>query len=223
VSDLVVATKAALRAALQRLRLGRAVRRIARVPLGQAPSRPLLLALYSAWGNEGFSAVPEFLEEIAARAVTTPGPILECGSGVSTLLLGLLAGRRGVVTWTLEHHGAWHARVAAALDAQRIPGVRLCLAPLVDRGAYAWYALPRDLPPRFDLVVCDGPPGETPGGRYGLVPELQGRLPVGSTILLDDTARAAEADTARRWAAEGGFDLDFGARPNGSFAILTRR
>ena len=209
--------------ALQQLRLRGALRRLARLPFGVPPDPALLSALHAAWGNPGFSAVPAFLAEVAARATVETLPILECGSGLTTLVLGALAGRRGIPVWSLEHDPAWHGRVAQAVRAAGVPGVHLCLAPIERRGDYAWYTPPTDLPPQFGLVVCDGPPGDTPGGRYGLLPTMDARLPSRSVVLLDDTARAAERETAERWSREGGFDLDYGTRPGGSFAILTRR
>lgn len=209
--------------ALQQLRLRGALRRLARLPLGALPDPALLSALHAAWGNAGFSAVPAFLAEVAARATVETMPILECGSGLTTLVLGVLAGRRGIPVWSLEHNPAWHARVAGALRAAGIAGVHLSLVPIERRGDYSWYAAPTDLPAQFGLVVCDGPPGDTPGGRYGLLPTMGGRLRSGSVVLLDDTARAAERETAERWSQEGGFDLAYGTRPGGSFAILTRR
>jgi len=52
------------------------------------------------------------------------------------------------------------------------------------------------------MVICDGPPGATKGGRYGLVPVMKDRLRTGSFILLDDAAREQEQEIARRWMSE---------------------
>src|SRR5713101_1399012 len=76
-------------------KLRRAFRRIANLPPGQIPTAEMLVDLQIAWGNEGYAARTDFLQEVAERAVITSGPILECGSGLTTILFGLLAGRRG--------------------------------------------------------------------------------------------------------------------------------
>jgi hypothetical protein len=50
----------------------------------------------------------DYLEEVIDRAARTSGPILECGSGLTSLLLGLYAGpsqcpRRG--RWSTYRNG----------------------------------------------------------------------------------------------------------------------
>jgi len=58
------------------------------------------------------------------------------------------------------------------------------------------------MPRRFALVVCDGPPADTPGGRYGLVPVMREHLSRGCVILLDDAEREHERTIALRWQTE---------------------
>jgi hypothetical protein len=60
----------------------------------------------------------------------------------------------------------------------------------------------------FALVVCDGPPGSTKGGRFGLVPIMRERLEPGCVILLDDASREQELAIARRWEAEIGASFE---------------
>src|SRR5688572_14581546 len=85
-------------------RLGAAVRRLAALKEGEVPPRELLAELGRGWGDDGFRAVGGYIEEVARRAAETRGPILEIGSGLTTIMLGHLAARRGVAVWTLEHH-----------------------------------------------------------------------------------------------------------------------
>jgi hypothetical protein len=63
------------------------------------------------------------------------------------------------------------------------------------------------LPARFALAICDGPPGDTPGGRIGLLPALRNRLTPGGIVILDDYAREAEQALAARWVSETGADM----------------
>src|SRR6185503_3984271 len=136
--------KQSAKEALAERRLGRALRRISQLPEGELPSRELLRELQVGWGNDGFAARYDYLEEVLERAAGTKGPILECGSGLTSLLLGLYAGRRNVQTWSLEHIPEWHARVTGALQRHRIPGVDVCLAPLREYGEFEWYDPPLD-------------------------------------------------------------------------------
>ncbi|QRK12717.1 class I SAM-dependent methyltransferase [Archangium violaceum] len=212
-----------LRGVVRDWQLRRAVERIAALPPGQLPTRQMLEELRAGWGNMGYAARPEYLQELMNRAVNTSGPILECGSGVSTLLLGLLAGRRGVETWTLEHMPEWHARVSGALERTGIPNVHNCLAPIQDRGGYSWYTPPVERMPRaFQLIICDGPPGNTPGGRYGLWPVLGERLAPGAVILLDDAERPGEEEVLQRWSKEASMRVDMRRVSGGAYAVITR-
>ena len=212
--------KRAARQALLDQTLRRAVRRVAALGPGETPSRALLADLLTGWSNDGFVADLDYLEEVSRRAASVEGPVLECGSGLTTLLVGLLAGRRGFETWSLEHHAEWHARVASALEAHNVPRARVALAPLKSYGAFSWYDPPlAEMPEAFRLVVCDGPPWTTPGGRYGLLPVMHERLPAGAVVLLDDAERPDEQEALGRWSDEYGVRFDVRQTGEGAYAV----
>jgi hypothetical protein len=209
--------------ALSERRLRRALSRIRQLPEGELPSRELLHELQAGWGNDGFAARYDYLEEVIERAARTSGPILECGSGLTSLLLGLYAGRRSVETWSLEHIPEWQARVTEALKRHRIPGVEVCPAPLREYNDFEWYDPPLDtLPETFSLIICDGPPGTIRGGRYGLLPVLGKRLGADVLILLDDADREAETDVLRRWVSEMNMKVMLRTSATGAFALVTQ-
>ncbi|HJZ79755.1 MAG TPA: glycosyltransferase family 2 protein [Pyrinomonadaceae bacterium] len=216
--------KRAARELHSQLKLRRAIDQVARLPLGTLPTPDLLRELQTYWANDGFAARIDFLTEVARQAVSTSEPILECGSGLTTLLMGLLAGRRGIEVYSLEHIDEWHARVSEAVVQFEIPNVRILLTPIRDFEGYAWYdACLNELPQRFGLAICDGPPGETQGGRYGLLPVIGDRLPPGAVILLDDTERSGEVEALRRWQREAELSVSMHDSDDGSFAIITRQ
>ena len=199
-----------------------AIGSVADLPLGVVPSRGLLGDLLVGWGNEGFAAETDYLEEVSRQAARTGGPVLECGSGLTTIMLGLLAGRRGIQTWSLEHFAEWQARVTSVLDRFEIPSVHICSVPLRSYGEFAWYDPPlAEMPKEFQLVICDGPPGSTAGGRYGLLPVMGERLPAGSVILLDDATRPGEIEVLRRWTNET--KLSVSSPDQNKFAVITRK
>ena len=211
------------RAAWKRQEFGRAMHRLMALAPGAAPQRQLLADLQAGWDNKGFTAEVDYLAELARLAVGTAGPVLECGSGLTTVLLGALAGRRGVDIWTLEHDPGWWRRVTAALRRHGLPEVHLCLSDLRDYGDFTWYDPPLGIMPQdFRLVVCDGPPGTTPGGRFGLVPVMRDRLPLGAVILLDDADRVGEQLALRRWTSEASLRVTFGPLSGERFAWITR-
>ena len=202
----------------------RAMRELKALPEGVKPTRSLLSDLQSGWGNESFAARTDYLEEVAARALAARGPILECGSGLTTILLGWLAGRRGIETWSLEHMPDWHARMSTTLQRYNIPNSHISLAPLREYSEFSWYDPPlTNLPASFYLVICDGPPGTTPGNRYGLLPVLGDRFHRDSVILLDDSNRPAEEAVLNRWSTEANIIVRTCDTGTGSFAVITFR
>jgi predicted O-methyltransferase YrrM len=175
--------------------------------LRRAAARPepppgLLRQLSAVWGNEAFAAGPEYLEAVWSEAARRRGGlVLECGCGLSTLVLAALGRTRRFGTWTLEHDPQWAVRTRRALRLAGLASrVELRVAELRSYGEYDWYAVPEDLPDRFSLVVCDGPPGDTRGGRFGLLPVLGDRLEPGCPVLLDDAAREGEQAVMSEWA-----------------------
>lgn len=216
--------KRAAREMHSHMKLRRAIERIANLPIGEVPTSQMLSDLQSGWANDGFAARIDFLTEVARQATLATKPILECGSGITTLLMGLLAGRRGIKVYSLEHIAEWRVRVMDAIEEFRIPNVEILLTPLRDFDGFAWYDAPLpELPETFALAICDGPPGETAGGRYGLLPVMGERLSAGSVILLDDAERPGELEALRRWQAEPVFAVDLRESKEGSFAVLTRQ
>lgn len=170
---------------------------------------PVLLNLIYSWGNEGWSALDEYLATCINHALAADGPVLECGSGLSTLLLGAVAQKKGHYYWALEHTAAWGTKLQTYLDAYNLDAVVLCVKPLKDFGEYSWYDAPlASMPDNFSLAICDGPPGTTKGGRYGLVPIMKARFGPRCVILLDDAIREEEVASAARWKTELGAELE---------------
>ena len=151
----------------------------------------------------------EYLAACVDQVLSSSGPILECGSGLSTLVVGVVAKKRGRIHWVFEHTPEWAEKVRKHLKRFDLDSVNLRSAPLKDYGDYCWYAVPTEpIPDDFSLVVCDGPPGSTKGGRYGLLPVMKCRLNPECTILLDDAEREGELEIAKRWGAELGVPFE---------------
>ena len=160
----------------------------------------VLSDLVFGWGNP-WSAQLEFLIASLEHVRDAKGPVLECGSGLSTLLIGVVAQARGVKVVSLEHDAPYAARVRDFLEKYDIRSVELSVAPLKNYDGFDWYDAPNldAIREKFSVVICDGPPGKTRGGRYGLVPVMLGKLAPDCIILLDDGARAEEQAIAARW------------------------
>jgi predicted O-methyltransferase YrrM len=98
--------------------------------------------LVTGWGN-GYSATPELLAEIWTRC---EGSVLECGTGLSTIVL---AAKRCEVT-SLEHDPMYASHIRAVLDRHDLKANIEC-RPLVGR----WYDHPGG---DYDCLLIDGPP-----------------------------------------------------------------
>ena len=183
----------------------RAIRQFSAVRDNVVVPQRILWDLIYGWGHPGGSVKLEYARAFLRHAWTTKGPILECGSGLSTILLGLVAETTGGEVWSLEHSPFWAKKVRSTLNKYKIGSVKLCESSLLNYGPYFWYDPPKDrMPKDFSLVVCDGPPGFTPGGRYGMLPIMRPHLEPGCTVLLDDAGRIGERQILARWAEELG-------------------
>jgi hypothetical protein len=162
------------------------------------------LDLTRGWGNDGWSADIAFLRACIRAALTGSGPILECGSGLSTVLLAECCARNGRQLISLEDNLYWFNRVKRWLMEHGLESARLVFAPLRSYGAFDWYSkhsLPESWSPNpFDLVVCDGPASATRGGRFGLLPVMAPTLSARCQILMDDAEREDEQRIVADWA-----------------------
>jgi hypothetical protein len=122
-----------------------------------------LVDLVDGWKND-WSIQPEMIDAIIQLSREAKGPILECGSGLSTLILGLTT-KQNVIT--LENSPIWATHVKAMLDKYFAYDVDLRCLPLQDYGDFEWYSICNNLPD-FSLVICDGPPRSSKGARSGL-------------------------------------------------------
>jgi hypothetical protein len=162
----------------------------------------LIERLHPLWRNPS-AADPDLLHRMWTQAHSGTGDILECGSGLSTLVLSVAARRTDRQLVTIEHEPRWADANRRRIQAAGAPLQPIRIRPLRDYGDYDWYDLNDDDLSSFSLVVCDGPPGLTRGGRYGLLPTIHERV-TGSTIVLDDAGRASERSVLERWEREFG-------------------
>lgn len=176
------------------------MRKFIRDPLINIDNNELLSNLVYSWGNVRWSALDEYLRACLKAVLESDGPILECGSGLSTVLMGVVAQRGRNVVWSLEHNDHWGLKTRMVLSHYEIESVKLCTAPLRDYGEFDWYDPPLELmPSKFSVVVCDGPPEATRGGRFGLLPVMKRHISSRCTILLDDAFRERERAIAYEW------------------------
>ncbi len=162
---------------------------------GKSVDPGLLHDCWQAWGNHAWSADLGYVEAVAARASGNAGVMLDCGSGLSTLIAATLCEPTGGRVWSLEQDAEWHAGMKRWLDRLEIDNVTLVHAPLREFGDYVWFDVDgATIPRHVSNVFCDGPsvlpefwpePYHT-SWRRGVVPVLARIGSVFDEILLDD-------------------------------------
>lgn len=133
-----------------------------------------IIDMHDAWANP-FAADPILLAGLAALARAAKGPILECGSGLSTLVMAAANSAVRVVCLENSPVFAEHLRQEAARYS--LANIDILCAPLKD-GWYDVGTLPEE---DWALAVIDGPPRKD-GNRL----EAMTRLALSRTVIVAD-------------------------------------
>ncbi|MHB1035975.1 MAG: O-methyltransferase [Pirellulales bacterium] len=142
-----------------------------------------------------------------------PQRIVECGSGLSTLVFARYArlrmeqGDHVPQILSIEHDAQWlEAAKALTRECSLDSFVHFVHAPLKEQNLLGRrvvaYSLPggemeRSSPERFDFVLIDGPPASV--GRLGSLAAIAPCLADGAAILLDDAFRPGEQAIWKEW------------------------
>jgi predicted O-methyltransferase YrrM len=176
-----------------------------------------LTKLRSGWDNDGFDAKPVLLRELITALGSTTGAVLECGSGLSTIVMAAVAPAR--VRVSLEDNAQWAQTVTSALDRHGLRGdVRFAPLTTHDNGL-RWYSISEPLPDGIGLVLCDGPIPYG-RGRYGVLPLVRPYLAPGAVILFDDAAAEGQPEVLEDWAREFGAHVEQKHDDGVSYAIV---
>ncbi len=147
---------------------------------------------------------------IATLHKSKPRIVVECGSGLSTLLLGYALQKIGSgKVFSLEHDGRHARQTRSFVQAHCLTKwVQVIHAPLavttLNEIPWKWYDL-RNLKIRgtIDLLFIDGPPGNLQArSRYPAGPLLFRRVSDDGLVILDDAHRQDERAIVKRWLRE---------------------
>lgn len=197
------------------LRLYRLRRSLALLKDAAAPEQvglELMERIVLAWGNPGWTADAGYLLALARSVWSGKSPVLDCGSGLSTLVAAVIAAREGATVWSLEQDEQWYHAMRRVLASLHVGNVILWYAPLRSYGDYVWYDLDgRNLPSRLGTVACDGPsvrksvwaPPLFQGWRVGVVLVLRDLGISFDRILLDDASDPRAPGLLARWEESG--------------------
>lgn len=153
------------------------------------------LEMYNVWGNN-WALSPEGLYTCSLLAKQAKGPILECGSGLSTLCI---AAATNELVHAVEHSPLWASRIESLARQNGLDNILVHLTEIRDYGAFQWFAeAPRH---DYSLVLCDGPPRKT--GRAGLFTVLRDEI-ANAQIVVDDIAHLDWRRTVETYCTETG-------------------
>lgn len=147
------------------------------------------------YGGNNYAADATVLALVAGIARKCRGPIVETGSGLSSVLMGCVTDQK---VYSLEHLQHYAAQTLAWAEEAGVPNLGLCCAPLKD----FWYDIDRfELPAKFAFGFCDGPP-RLYGTRMRFFEEIAPRCTV---IAVDDIKTDSNyAGKVHEWAEENG-------------------
>lgn len=156
--------------------------------------------LYQGWDNP-WSAPPSMLATVYHMAKKATGPILECGSGLTTLVIAMATEASGQKVLSLESDSAWASRITQELSRLGL-NAEVCCSPITEYAekgskevAFRWYDAPTI--DHVSLVVCDGPVRKY--GRSGLFKLLSDEI-ANADIVMDDTEDSTIKALLAEWA-----------------------
>ncbi|MBV6632309.1 MAG: class I SAM-dependent methyltransferase [Alphaproteobacteria bacterium] len=164
--------------------------------------------------TRGWAASPDFLMVLVRLvAEIKPTSIVECGSGVTSIVFSrLLQGVEGATLLTLDHDEKFAQQTAALLAERGLPGsvtmnlAAAGMAPVAVGGdTIPWYQTEgMPWPDQIDLLCVDGPimNSENRLARYPAFPLLHDRLSEKAVVVLDDAHRPGEQAILQRWLTE---------------------
>lgn len=158
-------------------------------------------------------ALLALLDRIQASNAQT---IVECGSGVSTILIGSLLRHRGTGhLYSLENDEHWHRVVSRLVATEHLENyVTVALAPARPypfMGAnFEWYDVDKagqalGAISHIDMLLVDGPESKHELSRAPALSFLRPQVDKDSIIVLDDAKRAHEQAVLETWQDE--FDV----------------
>ena len=171
----------------------RAVQKLKR----DAPDDQTFQILYKRQLNH-WVAPPDMLAALwlGAKEVKN-GAILETGSGLSTLIMGIAADLTGSKLHVLEHDYLWFKTTYAMLERHGVKNVVMHYAPItVWPDGTAWYEPQDNLPDQFDMALNDGPQGAI--GRHGFYKFINGKLTC-ADLYVDDVGRQGYQNVLKLW------------------------
>lgn len=147
--------------------------------------------------NNPWGAQVDVLTLAVLLARKSTGPIIETGSGLTTILMA--AANPDQTVWCIEHSDHYARQLESMAHSAGVSNIALVTCNFKD----GWYDLTddlNDLPAKFSLGLVDGPPREF-GDRMKFFDVFGERC---SAILADDADDGGYAERLKAWATDHG-------------------
>ena len=196
--------------------------------LPEFPSDELTGKLFAAWGDTLTEERLAYVQQCLNEAVHASGPILQCGSGLLSILIGMIcqhSDRPEKRLWVFEHDPHWGALARAWLKDRGIKHAHIISAPAEHFDGYVWYVLdPSRLPDNFALVLSEAN-SALPGSTRGVVTRMTKYLGNRCVILGRNARRPKDLKYLADWAKSQGapFILQEGPKPYLKIALRDQR
>lgn len=155
-----------------------------------------LKTIANPWGAEA-----DFLELSVSLARKATGPVIEAGSGLTTVLMA--AANPDITVWCLEHSQFYANQLEMMAVTAGVSNIAIVACPIRD----GWYDISEDmdaLPCKFSVGVIDGPPRAF-GDRMRFFDVFGDRCKV---MLADDANDDGYAAKLTTWAEANGRSVD---------------
>jgi len=147
-------------------------------------------------GNS-YGALEDVLMMCALLGKKADGPIIETGSGLTTIVL---ASSSTEPVYCLEHDTRWAQDLEKLAAKAGVDNFHVKLCDIQDQ----WYVVPKDIPSQFALGLNDGPPRKI-GSRMGFFDHF-GHT---ETIICDDADNPAYGNELTQWSHDHHRKIDF--------------
>ena len=160
-----------------------------------------------------WAASPDFLQIVSEIILEKkPKTIVECGSGVSSVVMGyLLEKNNGGRVFSLENKKEFYEKNKRLIARHNLEKyVSIVYAPLVEckvkDNLHEWYDVAQvaDLE-SIEVLIVDGPAGN----RYPVLPLLFNQLSDNVFVIIDDCKREKDGENVLQWLAEFPFEAEW--------------
>lgn len=168
-----------------------------------AATERLAAQLFAHWGDPLQQADERFLRSVLAEARAADGAILQCGSSLTTLILGSICDQDEAPKkqlWCLEADPHWASIMRSWLTEYQVSSAHVIHSAAKLFKNYVWYSLdPARLAREYHLVICDGNRASVKGA-VATVHRIADRLAQRFVILIRNVRSAADIRELAAWA-----------------------